>query len=87
MGQTQDIDTKKSGLIIFQTWHTILLLIGVFILIGISYATARFDIDQLKNRVDKLEIQQIQINRIEHNLRSLCRASGVDYEEFGYNIK
>lgn len=75
--------SQRKGLIIFQTWHTVFLLIGVFMLIGISYATARIDIDSLKDRVSKLETYQVQQNRIEYNLRRLLEKNGLKYEEFG----
>lgn len=83
MVQKSNVNQKETGLIIFQTWHTIIIIIGIFIAVGISYATARIDIDQLKERVKKLEIQQKQISRIEHNLRLLLKNQGLEYEEFG----
>lgn len=81
----QKTDDQKSGLVIFQTWHTIIIIVGIFIVIGISYATARIDIDSLKDRVTKLEQTQDQVSRIEHNLRRLLEKQGLEYEEFGSN--
>ena len=74
---------KSKGLIIFQTWHTVALIIVMFIGIGILYANTKSDIEALKEKVRRYEKRETQLKRLEYNLRRLLEKEGMEYKEFG----